>query len=257
MRSARVASMRPFIALAVVALATPAYAGSHHTGGEGGRLSQVSAGVRGAVASTPAPGGSAIGDLSTESNYVECGSCQSAVVVGASGGVAVAPQQQPGATVEGSAAAQKVFESTGSVSLALSVVDRRLRFNLGVTQYYEDRMDGGRLTMMMPSLSGGVRLDPGSPTQLWLEGGATAARIQGDPAGDSMLVAPMLGARVVHPLSPRLALLGDAECMFFSHDVRAFGGRVAVRFEHVELAFRALDFNVGPALFGPELGVGF
>jgi hypothetical protein len=49
----------------------------------------------------------------------------------------------------------------------------------------------------------------------------------------------------------------DAEGMFFSHDVRAFGGRVGVRFEHVELAFRALDFNVGPALFGPELGVGF
>jgi hypothetical protein len=45
--------------------------------------------------------------------------------------------------------------------------------------------------------------------------------------------------------------------MFFSHDVRALGGRVGVRFEHVEVAFRALDFNVGPALFGPELGVGF
>jgi hypothetical protein len=169
----------------------------------------------------------------------------------------VAPPPQPGATVEGYAAAQKVFESTGSVSLALSVVDRRLRFNVGVTQYYEDRMDGGRLTMMMPSLSAGVRLDTGGPTQLWLEGGATAARIKGDPAGDSMLVAPTLGARVVHSLSPRLALLGDAEGMFFSHDVRAFGGRVGVRFEHVELAFRALDFNVGPALFGPELGVGF
>jgi len=83
------------------------------------------------------------------------------------------------------------------------------------------------------------------------------ARIKGDPAGDSSLVAPTLGARVVHPLSPRLALLGDAEGMFFSHDVRAFAGRVGVRLEHVEVAFRVLDFNVGPALFGPELGVGF
>src|ERR1043165_5690719 len=91
----------------------------------------------------------------------------------------------------------------------------------------------------------------------WSMGGATMARIQGDPAGDSSLVAPTLGARVVHSLSPRLALHGDAEAMFFSHDVRAFGGRVGGRFEHVELAFRALDFNVGPALFGPELGVGF
>ena len=251
--------MRPFVALAIIALVTPAYAGSHQTGGGGGRLSQVSAGIRGAAASTPASTGSGVGDLSTESNYVECGSCQSAVLpvaIGASG-VPVPPQPQPGATVEGYAAAQKVFESTGSVSLALSVVDQHLRFNVGVTQYYEDRMDGGRLTMMMPSLSAGVRLDTGGPTQLWLEGGATAARIKGDPAGNSTLVAPTFGARVVHPLSPRLALLGDAEGMFFSNDVRAFGGRVGVRFEHVELAFRALDFNVGPALFGPELGVGF
>jgi hypothetical protein len=252
--------MRSFVALAIIALATPAYAGSHQTGGGGGRLSQVSAGVRGAVASTPTPAGSSVGDLSTESNYIECGSCQSVILpvpIGASGSVAVAPQPQPGATVEGYAAAQKVFESTGSVSLALSVVDQHLRFNVGVTQYYEDRMDGGRLTMMMPSLSAGVRLDTGGPTQLWLEGGATAARIKGDPAGDSTLVAPMLGARVVRPLSPRFALLGDVEGMFFSHDVRAFAGRVGLRFEHVELAFRALDFNVGPALFGPELGVGF
>jgi len=180
----------------IIALATPAYAGSHQTGGGGGRLSQVSAGVRGAVASTPTPAGSSVGDLSTESNYIECGSCQSVILpvpIGASGSVAVAPQPQPGATVEGYAAAQKVFESTGSVSLALSVVDQHLRFNVGVTQYYEDRMDGGRLTMMMPSLSAGVRLDTGGPTQLWLEGGATAARIKGDPAGDSTLVAPMLG----------------------------------------------------------------
>src|SRR5262245_11589776 len=62
-------TMRPFVALAIVALAAPAYAGSHQTGGGGGRLSQVSAGVRGAVASTPASGGSAIGDLSTQDNY--------------------------------------------------------------------------------------------------------------------------------------------------------------------------------------------
>jgi hypothetical protein len=173
------------------------------------------------------------------------------------GTIVVAPAEPSSATVEGYAGAQKVFESTGSVSLALSVVDQRFRFNVAMTQYYEDQMDGNRLALMMPSVSGGFRIDPGGPTQFWLEGGATMARFKGDPAGDSSLVAPTLGARVVHSLTPRLALNGDAEAMFFSHDVRAFGGRVGLRYEHVELAFRALDFNVGPALFGPELGVGF
>jgi hypothetical protein len=246
--------MRPFVLLAVLALSPPAFAESHKGGGEGGgRLSQVSAGVRQAVASAPASGGTSVGDLSTQTYY----GCETCVPAVGGGTIVVAPQEPSSATVEGYAGAQKVFESTGSVSLALSVVDRRFRFNVGMTQYYEDQMEGNRLTMMMPSVSAGVRVDPGGPTQLWLEGGATMARIQGDPAGDSSLVAPTVAARVVHSLSPRLALHGDAEAMFFSHDVRAFGGRVGVRFEHVELAFRALDFNVGPALFGPELGVGF
>lgn len=249
--------MRTFVPFAVLVLAAPVYAGSHRGDGGGGRLSQVSAGIHQAVASTPAPVGNTVGDLSTD-GYLYCERCQVVPVpVGAGGVVAVAPSAPTVATVEGYAGAQKVFESDGSVSLALSVVDQRLRFNAALTQYYEDRMDGGRLTMMMPSLTAGVRIDPGGSTQLWLEGGATMARTKGDPAGDSMLVAPTFGARLVHPLSARLALLGDAEGMWFSHDVRAVAGRVGVRFEHVEVAFRALDFNVGPALFGPELGVGF
>lgn len=249
--------MRPFVLVAVLSLAAPAFAGSHKGGGTGGgRLSQVSAGIRQAVASPPPAAGSRVGEFAPPDDYVPCEGCQSGVVVVGAPAVVV-PAQPVSASVEAYAGAQKVFESTGSVSLALSVVDRRFRINAGLTQYYEDRMDDGRLTMMMPSLSGGVRIDAGGPTQLWLEGGATMARIKGDPAGDSSLVAPTLGARVVHPLTPRLALHGDATAMFFSHDVRAVGGRVGLRFAHVELAFRALDFNVGPALFGPELGVGF
>lgn len=141
--------------------------------------------------------------------------------------------------------------------LALSVVDDRIRLNAEVTQYYEDRTQGGRLTMTMPSLTAVLRLGPGGPTQVWLEAGATMARIKGDPAGDSSLVAPTIGARLVRRLSSRTALLATAEGMFFSNNIRAFSGRVAFRFDHVEAAFRVLDWNVGPALFGPELGVGF
>lgn len=253
--------MRPFLPLAVVALATPTYAGSHTSGGQGGRLSQVSAGISRATASAqPTAGNTGSAVVYEDSTGYDCGVelCQHAVVVAsADGSSRVVPPQQPSATVEGYAGAQKVFESDGSVSLALSVVDNRIRLDAGFTQYYEDRMDGGRLTMTMPSLTGGLRIGPGGPTQFWLEAGATMARIKGDPAGDSSLVAPTFGARLVRPLSGRTSLLATAEGMFFSHDVRAFGGRVGLRFDHVEAAFRVLDFNVGPALFGPELGVGF
>jgi hypothetical protein len=255
--------MRPLLPLVVLALATPAYAGSHTTGGDhGGRLSQVSAGIGRAVGSSPATAGNTGGGpivYDAACGYPGEGCGEPVVVVGADGlsRMVSPPPPSPPATVEGYAGAQKVFESNGSVSLALSVVDSRLRINAGLTQYYEDRMDGGRLTMSMPSLTGGVRLDPGGQTQLWLEGGAVMARTKGDPAGDSSLVAPTLGARLVRPLSPRTSLLATAEGMFFSNEIRAFGGRIGLRFEHVEAAFRVLDFNVGPALFGPELGVGF
>lgn len=253
--------MRPFLPLAVLALATPAYAGSHTSGGDhGGRLSQVSAGIGRAVASAPPAAGntsSVVTENRTRCEYDGEGCRDVVVVVGDDGISRVVPRPEPSATVEGYAGAQKVFESDGSVSLALSVVDDGIRLNAGVTSYYEDRMQGGRLTMTMPSLTGGMRLGPGGPTQVWLEAGATMARIKGDPAGDSSLVAPTIGARVVRPLSGSMSLLATAEGMFFSHDIRAFGGRVGLRFDHVEAAFRVLDFNVGPALFGPELGVGF
>jgi hypothetical protein len=39
--------------------------------------------------------------------------------------------------------------------------------------------------------------------------------------------------------------------------VRAASVRAGVRYRHVQASFSVLDFNVGPALFGPELGIGF
>lgn len=65
------------------------------------------------------------------------------------------------------------------------------------------------------------------------------AEVKGDPAGDSSLVAPTFGARLVHPLLPRTSLPATAEGMFFSNDVRAFGGRIGLRFDHIEAAYRS------------------
>jgi hypothetical protein len=63
--------------------------------------------------------------------------------------------------------------------------------------------------------------------------------------------------RLEHQLSPKLALVGTVEGAYFENNVRAWSGRAAVRWNHIEAAFRVLDFNVGPALFGPEVGIGF
>jgi hypothetical protein len=58
-------------------------------------------------------------------------------------------------------------------------------------------------------------------------------------------------------MSPDLAFAGVVEGAYLADGVRGVAGRVGVRFHHVEAAFRVLDLNVGPALYGPEVGVGF
>ena len=164
--------------------------------------------------------------------------------------------QEPGAWVDGFAGAQKVYDSDGSLTLALSVVDQRFRLNGSFTQYYETEMNGDHITMMAPELTGGVRLGADGPTRLWVEGGVMYLKTN-DPRGNSSLTGPSVGARLEHRVSDHLAFVGAAEGALLEDGVRAWAGRVGVRYHHVEAAVRVLDLNVGPALFGPEIGVGF
>ena len=74
--------------------------------------------------------------------------------------------------------------------------------------------------------------------------------------GDSKLIGAIAGMRVEHALAG-LALVGDVQQMWFDNEIRATGGRIGARYKYVEAGFRVLDFNVGPALYGPEVGVRF
>jgi hypothetical protein len=162
----------------------------------------------------------------------------------------------PPASVTGFAGAEKVVGSDGSVSLALSVVDRNLRLNGSFTQYYENEMSGARITMRAPEASLGVHLGGDGATRVWLEGGVLYLMTH-DPAGDASVAGPTVGTRIEHQMSPDLSFAGVVEGAYLADGVRGVAGRVGVRFHHVEAAFRVLDLNVGPALYGPELGVGF
>lgn len=273
MRNALAASMRPstlgILAINLV-LSVPAFAGSSG-GGQGGgrgRLGQVSSGLGTATGSSNSSSTRGSSSSSSTVDY-DCDhtayyrderclrdvDAEPTVIVDADGTRRLVPRV--GAKVHGYAGAQKVHESDGSVSLELSIVDKRFRLNGALTHYFEQQMDGGRLTMTMPSLTVGVRIDDLGPTGVWLEGGVVNARTQGDAMGDSTTTGPVFGTRVEHRLSRRTSLLGVAEAMLMKHDVRAYGGRVGVRFGHFQASFRYIDFNVGPALYGPELGMRF
>jgi len=272
------------IMIAMLGIASPALAdrtgGGGGGGGGGGRLGQVSSGLATATSGGAASGASS-GSTAVVDGNMECARYRDARAHDGTYRVTVLDRQcgleltgppasssdrslhdgagasqEPGAQVQGFAGAQKVFESDGSLTLALAVVDQRVRLNGSFTQYYETEMTGDHISMMVPELTGGVRLGPDGPTRLWVEGGVMYLKTN-DPHGNSSVTGPSVGARLEHRVSSDLALVGTAEGALLQDGVRAWAGRVGVRFHHVEAGFRVLDLNVGPALFGPELGVGF
>ena len=273
------------ILFAVIALSSPAFAdrtgGGHPSGGGSGPLGQVSAGLATASASAGATQHGS-GGTTYDGGYDRYASCDRYRAARAHDpayrntildhdcgyGVVLEPgverqaeeggfrTGEPGATVTGFAAAQKVIGSDGSLSLALAVVDRRLRLDGSLTQYYETEMTGARVTMLAPEVSLGVHLGADAPTRLWLQTGVMYLSTN-DPAGSTSNAGPTLGARLEHTVSSDLSFAGTVEAAYLQDGVRGVAGRVGVRFHHVEAALRVLDLNVGPALYGPELGVGF
>jgi hypothetical protein len=163
-----------------------------------------------------------------------------------------------GAQVAGYFGGQKVFESDGAIALELSVSDRWLRLGATLTRFYERQASGETLTLTMPSLALGARIDDSNTTRVYVEAGAVGAMTKHDPMMMNSSITGVLGGiDVEHSLSKRTTLIGAAKLMAFQDDVRAASLRAGVRYRHVQASFSILDFNVGPALYGPELGVGF
>jgi len=118
-------------------------------------------------------------------------------------------------------------------------------------------MDGAALTMDMPSLTAGVRVDDHRSTRVYLDGGIVGAKTHGDPVADSSIKGVLGGVTVEHAMTRQLWLLADAHRMYLSDDIRANELRAGVRFGWLQASIRMLDFNVGPPLYGPEVGLRF
>jgi hypothetical protein len=163
---------------------------------------------------------------------------------------------RPAAVFSAYAGAQKVHDSDGSASIELAVSDWRLRMTGTYSRYFE-RQAVGTLTMQMPTLLGGVRIDDMGDTAVYLEFGVAHVRTDGDVMGDTKLTGPIAGMRIETPLTKQISLVGDVQQMWFDHDIEATAARVGARYKYFQASFRVLDFNVGPPLYGPEVGVRF
>lgn len=160
------------------------------------------------------------------------------------------------ATVDFYAGAQKVHDSDGSFSLEVAVRERRLRIGGTYSRYFETLDGGGQVTMAMPTLTGGVRVDDLGTTGVYFEGGVVYVSTD-DPMGDSSLTGAIAGMRVEQRLGKRAGLVGDVHQLWLPDGIRARAARVGVHYNHIQASFRVLDFNVGPPLYGPEVGVRF
>jgi hypothetical protein len=164
------------------------------------------------------------------------------------------------ANVDGFVGLHKVVESNSALSASLAIDDRWLRIAGTLTRYQEHQMDGSELTLTVPTLTAGLRISGGGATRVYLEGGVAAVKTHNEPMGDSSITGTKLGLHGVHRFggTGHPALVVDAHVLYFSDaNIRALAARVGVRVSFLEVALRVLDFNVGPALYGPEVGLQF
>lgn len=238
--------------------------GGGNGSGGGGRLGQVTGGIGDATGARGGPRQSAPAQDETREGelYARRRHGEEILVVAHDGTIVrrIRPRPEPtggDARFDVFIGIQKVHESDGAASASLAVEDRWFRLAAAVTRYHEDQMDGARLSLTLPTLMLGVRLDDRrGNSRAYIEGGAAFAVTHNDPLADSSLSGPIIGVHVEHTLG-RPSLVGDAHAMFFESGIRAYSARAGVRFGFLEAALRVLDFNVGPALYGPEVGLRF
>jgi hypothetical protein len=249
------------LSISILPLAAEAGRDRGSSGGGGGRLGQVSSGLGAATGGGGGRSSSSSDNRRTDDDryrheHVEY--VQPVIVTDAGGmPVAASPTRRPSPQVDFYAGAQKVHESDGSLSLELAFNEGRFRLGGSLSRYYERQQDADALTFTLGTLYLGWRVDDGGPTRAYLEVGGVGGRTRNDPVMNSSVGGVLGGVRVEHRVSRRISVVGDAQVMAFEHDVRAGAMRAGVRYGHLQATLRYFDLNVGPALFGPEVGIRF
>lgn len=233
-------------------------------GGGSGRLGQVTSGIDSAATSGGSTRGTTTGsrdDPDYEGELYRHRYDGTNVVVVARDGTIVrriTPRSQVTAgpaRVDLFVGIQKVIESDRSYAASLAVEDRWFRISGAVSEYREQQMDGTRTALTLPTLMIGARVLDGG-TRGFIEGGVAIARTKEDGVTGSNLTGPIIGVHLEHSLGAP-TLIGDLQAMAFDAGIKAYSARAGLRAGHFEVALRVLDFNVGPALYGPEVGLQF
>lgn len=230
------------------------------SGSGGGRLGAVTSGISRAASSNSSSGGSHSSSGSGDSGtvfYSDASDVETGVPgPGGGGGAGGAGGPDTGRlTVYG--AVQQVVESGGAWTIEGQLTMRRLRFGIAYSRYHEET-DAGSSALSLPSVTAGLRLDDGSgPTSAFFDAGYVGLNSEDPQMTSTVLPGAVLGVHLEHRITRRVTAIGDAQVMLFDDGIRANQMRAGLRLAWIQASVRVLDFNVGPALWGPEIGLAF
>lgn len=150
--------------------------------------------------------------------------------------------------------AHAVVGSRGALIAEIRASKDWLGISASATSYFDEaeakgRSDAVRLDLMAFALN--ARLFGNRATEIWLDGGlGVSSSSEYEP-----ILGTAFGLRAEQRLLPQLALAAQGRLFMLEADVSAWEGWVGVRAGILSAGYRAVEFNVGPPLHGPEAGI--
>jgi hypothetical protein len=149
-------------------------------------------------------------------------------------------------------AGQSVVDSDGSLTMEMRGWYEDFGLGVRQTSFFEK---GGPeyLRLDLWSVAGHYRVLAGDDNELWIEAGLGGFRT----IDDLTMWGGQGGVRLEHAFNGTLGITAEGRMYLLENNVRASEWRAAFHVSILQLAYRIVDFNVGPPLHGPEVGIGF
>jgi hypothetical protein len=241
---------RASITLGVLVWALPAHAGV---------LSQAVGGIDHAAGAEPgkssggsSSGGSKDSSSSSGSSHADSGGCCWSDPTATLG---YGPPPQPPGPMESElyAGVQSVEGSDGSVTLEMRSSWKDFGIGVRGSSWYEQTGREQYVHLDLWSIGGQWRVDHEGKLSVWAEIGFAGIN-NNDDVSLSGLTA---GLHMTRKLDGQLSISAAARRFFLQHDIAANEVHVGLHLAILELSYRVMDFNVGPPLHGPEVGLAF
>jgi hypothetical protein len=249
--------MRTFVVLGVTLLTQPAW---------GGALGEVVGGLQRASdddddddkGSSSSSSSSSNDDSSSDSSSHDASSPgTSGSSYSSSGAVGVSlvdwgppPPGAPGAHVYLYLAGQSVVDSNGSLTAEMRAWYEDFGLGVRQTSFFEEARPKW-LRLDLWAVSGHYRVVEDDRNELWIEGGLGGLRT----IDDLTMIGAQGAVRAEHALSSSMAVSAEGRMYLLENNVRASEARAAFRVSVLAISYRLVDFNVGPPLHGPEIGL--